>query len=52
MAGKGKKFTFHGAFSRKSDAVREERKVGGFIKRRNIKGHTRYVVMKPLARFL
>ena len=52
MAGQGRKFTFHGAFDRKEDAKREEKKVHGFIRRAKIRGHLRYVVMKPKARFL
>jgi len=47
MAGQGRKFTFHGAYKEKEDAVREEKKVHGFIRREKIKGHLRYVVMKP-----
>lgn len=46
MAGKGKRFTFHGAYGKKADAKRKERAVGGFIERKVIKGHLRFVVMK------
>ena len=47
-AGKGKRFTFHGAFSTKADAKRKERSegTGAFIRRVKIKGHFRYVVMR------
>lgn len=39
MAGKGKKFEFHGAFKKKSDAVKRERATpGSFIERVRI-GH-------------
>ena len=42
---RGHKVTFHGAFSTKRKAVNKERKVGGFIRRKIINGHVRYVVM-------
>jgi len=45
MAGKGRKFKFHGAFKSKADAVRKERAVGGFIREFKVKGQTRYTVM-------
>lgn len=45
MAGKGKRFNFHGAFKRKEDAKRKEKQVGGFIKTIKVRGHTRYSVM-------
>lgn len=37
--------TFHGAFVRKADAIRKERRVHGFIQPRTIRGQRRYVVM-------
>ena len=43
--GKGKKFNFHGAFSKKEDAKRKEREVHGFIEETTIRGQKRYVVM-------
>lgn len=46
MAGKGKKFTFHGAFTSKRKAVTKERKVGGFIKTIKVLGQRRYAVLK------
>lgn len=46
MAGRGRKFTFHGAFKSKKKAVRKEHAVGGFIRKKRIRGHTRYVVMR------
>ena len=46
MAGKGKKFRFHGAFGSKAAAVRKERSTPrSFIRKRRIRGDTRYVVM-------
>lgn len=45
MSKRGRKVVFHGAFAHKSDAKRKERKVGGFIRPKRIKGHLRYVVM-------
>lgn len=45
MAGKGRKFKFHGAFASKSDAMRKKSRVRGFIRKVSIKGHRRYVVM-------
>jgi hypothetical protein len=50
MAGKGKKITFHGAFSTKARAVKKERSIGGFIRAVSIKGRKRYVVMKRKGR--
>lgn len=45
MAKRGRKFTFHGAFSTKAKATRKERSVGGFIRKVRVRGDTRYVVM-------
>jgi hypothetical protein len=45
MAGKGKKFDFHGSFTKKEDAVRKEREVGGFIREHKIDGKVRYFVL-------
>jgi hypothetical protein len=46
MAFRGKQMTFHGAFSSKERAVRKERDTAGaFIRKRRIRGRTRYVVM-------
>lgn len=45
MAGKGKKFDFHGAYKLKSAARIKEREVGGFIEERMIDGEKRYVVL-------
>lgn len=45
MAKIGRRFTFHGAFASKTDAVQKERAVGGFIQPRTIRGQRRYVVM-------
>lgn len=34
MAGRGRSFTFHGAFKKKADAVRKEKSIAGaYIKR-------------------
>jgi hypothetical protein len=44
MAGKGKKFDFHGSFARKEDAVTKEKEVSGFIREHAIRGKTRYYV--------
>jgi hypothetical protein len=53
MAGNLNRFTVHGAFDKKADAKREERKVkGSFILKRKIEGRTRFLVLKPKARFL
>lgn len=46
-AQRGRRFTFHGAFSSKEKAVAKERAVGGFIRTRTIRGHRRYVVLTP-----
>jgi len=46
MAGRGKRFTFHGAFVTKAKARRKEKSVGGFIRRTKIKGSVRYLVLK------
>lgn len=43
--GKGKKFNFHGAFSKKEDAMAREKEVNGFIEEKEIKGHKRFVVL-------
>jgi hypothetical protein len=45
MAGKGKKFDFHGSFKSKDAAVAKEKEVGGFIRERRINGETRYFVL-------
>lgn len=45
MAGRGKKFDFHGAFWSKEEAVRKEQEVQGFIRERKIGGRTRYYVL-------
>lgn len=47
-AGKGRRFTFHGAFATKAKAVRKERSEGkgAFIRRVSIRGRRRFVVMK------
>ena len=50
MAGRGRRVTFHGAFATKAKAKAKERKVHGFIKRVNVRGSTRYVVMKERGR--
>ena len=45
MAGKGRKFVFHGAYKSKRAAVRKERRTpGAFVQARKIKGHRREVV--------
>ena len=46
MAGKKRRFTFHGAFTKKSAAVKRERRVHGLIRKYRIKGHIRYAVLK------
>lgn len=46
MAGRGRRFTFHGAYTRKTQARRKEHSVRGFIRRAIIGGHLRYVVLK------
>lgn len=45
MAGKGRRFKFHGAFGKKSDAKRKERSTGGFIRKASIKGKARWLVL-------
>jgi hypothetical protein len=45
MAKKGRKVTFHGAFTSKEKAVAKEQRVGGFIKQITVRGSRRYVVM-------
>jgi hypothetical protein len=45
MAGKGKRFNFHGSYSKKADAVAKEKEVSGFIREKNIGGKTRYFVL-------
>lgn len=46
MAGKGKKFNFHGSFASKDAAVAKERETAGaFIVERKVKGKTRYFVL-------
>jgi len=47
MAKRRRNFTFHGAYTKKKDAVRKERSVGGFVRRTKIKGSTRYLVLRP-----
>ena len=48
--GIGKKFTFHGAYKKKSAAVRKEKSIGGFIRKtlfcRKKHCHTRFLVLK------
>ena len=50
MAKTGRRFKFHGAFSSKIEAIKKERKVHGFIRPANIRGHRRYVVMTERTR--
>lgn len=46
MAKRGRKFTFHGAFATKAAAKRKERRVGGFILKRRMRGRgVRYLVV-------
>lgn len=45
MAGKGKKFDFHGAYTNKADAIDKEKQVKGFIRERKIDGKVRYFVL-------
>jgi hypothetical protein len=45
MAGKGKQFNFHGSFLRKTEAVKKEQEVGGFIVEHTVGGKTRYFVL-------
>lgn len=59
MAGRGRAFGFHGAFSNKTDAVKKERALKGagespFIQRRKVRGQVRFIVMtaeKPSQRY-
>jgi hypothetical protein len=45
MAKKGRTVTFHGAFVKKTDAQRKEKKVGGFIRPTRVRGQRRYLVL-------
>lgn len=45
MAGKGKKFDFHGSFETKDAAVAKEKEVGGFIREKRVNGKLRYFVL-------
>lgn len=45
MAGIGRNYEFHGSFLSKSEAVKKEREVGGFIRERVVKGKKRYFVL-------
>lgn len=45
MAGHGRKFDFHGSFSKKGEAVKKEREVKGFIREQQIGGKPRYFVL-------
>ena len=46
MAGKGKRFNFHGSYSTKSEAVKKEAEVHGFIREHKTPhGKTRYYVL-------
>jgi hypothetical protein len=45
MAGKGKRFNFHGSFNKKADAVAKEKEVSGFIREKKVGGHVRYFVL-------
>ena len=45
MARSGK-FSFHGSYSSKLEAVKKEQEVGGFIREKKIGGKTRYFVLK------
>lgn len=45
MAHRGRRVTFHGAFSSKAAARRKEHLVEGFIQARTIRGARRYVVL-------
>lgn len=49
MSGTGRRVKFHGAYARKADAVKKERRTrGAFIEERRMKGRVRYVVMTAL----
>lgn len=45
MAGKGRRFMFHGAFKSRRRALARKHKVKGFLKRVTVRGHTRWAVM-------
>lgn len=45
MAGKGKKFDFHGSYTTKKEAVEKETAVRGFIREHTVNGKTRYYVL-------
>lgn len=45
MAGKGSKFDFHGSFASKTEAVKKEAEVGGFIREKKVGGKVRYFVL-------
>lgn len=46
MAGKGKRVTFHGAFKKKADAVKKEKRIkGAFIRPIRVRGQKRFAVM-------
>ena len=49
MAGRGRSYTFHGAFKRKADARRKEQTLtGAYIKRVHPRpGDGRWLVLKP-----
>lgn len=47
MAGRGRRFTFHGSFKSKSKAVAKEQTIGGFIRKVCFGSECRYTVMKP-----
>lgn len=47
MAGKGRKFTFHGAFGSKAKAEAKEKKLKrAFIRRIKVRGQTRFLVLQ------
>jgi hypothetical protein len=45
LGAKGKKFEYHGSYASKSDAVKKEAEVHGFIREHKIGGKTRYYVL-------
>jgi len=45
MAKRGRRFIFHGAFGSKRAARRKERARGGFIRKVNIRGRVRWLVL-------
>lgn len=45
MAGKGKRFNFHGSFASKAEAVKKEQEVSGFIREHKVGGKIRYYVL-------